>query len=81
MFADGLIRAITFDIFDACAPCENASIRREHINSVIFDTLDEEPETFFAPTQSRFGFAAFGPFLRLRQSAMDGRSQIGEVML
>jgi len=63
VLADNLLGLVAFDPLCACVPACHPSVEAEHIDRVIGDTLDEQPELRLAIAERRLG----GPLLRFER--------------
>src|SRR5271163_1066105 len=55
MLADNLLGSVALDSLCACVPACHPSVESEHVDRVIGDTLDEQPELRLAIPERRFG--------------------------
>src|SRR5665213_1201379 len=64
MLADDLFRTVALDPFRTGVPARNLAVRRQHIDGIVRDTLNQEPELFLAFPKRLFGKLSLGQIAR-----------------
>jgi hypothetical protein len=59
MLAKNFVRLIAFDPLGAQVPAAHKTPRIQHVNGVVSDALDQNPEPFFAASQRLFSAFPF----------------------
>lgn len=58
MLTDNLFGWIALDAGRPCIPTRHTAVAVQHVNGVVFDSVQEHAEHFFACAQLRVGFGA-----------------------
>src|SRR5258708_3683541 len=64
MLADDFFRTITLDPFRTGIPARNLAVRRQHIDGIVRDALNQKPELFLAFPKRLFGKLSLGKIAR-----------------
>ena len=64
MLADDFLRAIALDPLRARVPARDPAFRRQHVNGVVGDALNQKPELFLALPERVLGLFSLGKIAR-----------------